>query len=66
MRTHQVIDIIRVLFTALELKLAIVARQQAGEADEHLSKRWVDVKVEFVLEVVGAELAEVGLSDSSQ
>ena len=46
---------------ALEAKCAVVAREQAGEADEHLPERGVDVEVELAFEVVRAELAKVRL-----
>ena len=45
----------------LELERAVVACQQAGEADEHLAERRVDVEVELALEVVAPELAKVRL-----
>ena len=53
--------ILRVPFAAFEFKVAIVARQQAGETDEHLAQGWMYIEVELALEVVAAELAEVGL-----
>ena len=52
---------LRVRLTALELERAVVACQQAREADQHLAKRGMDVKVELALEVVAAELAKVRL-----
>lgn len=50
-----------ILFAALELKVGVVAGEQAGEGDEHLPEGRVDVEVELALEVVRAELAKVGL-----
>lgn len=52
---------IRVNFTGLELEAPIIAGEQASKTDEHLSQRRVHVEVEFPLEVVGPEFAEVGL-----
>lgn len=53
--------ILRVRLAALELERAVVAREQAREADEHLAERRVHVEVELALEVVRAELAKVRL-----
>ena len=60
--THgDVRDRLRVGRAAREVERAVVACQQAGEADEHLPERWVHVEVELALEVVRAELAKVCL-----
>ena len=54
-------DVLRVHRAALEPERAIVAREEAGEADDDLAERGVDVEVELALDVVGAELAKVRL-----
>jgi hypothetical protein len=54
-------DVVGVYLSALKLELAVPAGQKAGEPDQHLSERWMDVEVELALDVVPAELAEVGL-----
>ena len=56
-----VVQFFRVRFARLELEGAIVAGQVAGQTDEHLAQRRVDIEVEFALEVVRAEFAEVCL-----
>lgn len=56
-----VVHALGVDLSALELKVAIIAREEASEADEHLSERRVDVKVELALDVVRPKLSKVGL-----
>jgi hypothetical protein len=53
-----VVQVFWVSLTRLEFEGTVVASEVAGETDEHLSERRVNIKVEFALEVVGTELAE--------
>jgi hypothetical protein len=53
--------IVWVLFSALELEAAVKTREETSETHKHLAERWVDIEVELALDVVSAELAEVGL-----
>ncbi len=54
-----VVELFGIHFAGFELEGAVVAGQVAGQTDQHFSQRGVDVEVEFALEVVGAEFAEV-------
>lgn len=60
--THEdVVDLFGVRLARLELERTIVTGQVARKADQHLSQRRVDIKVELALEVVRSELAEMRL-----
>ena len=56
-----IIQLFGVRLTTLKLEGSIVACQVARQTDQHLAEGRVDVEVEFALEVVGAEFAEVCL-----
>jgi hypothetical protein len=53
-----VVDLLGVLLSGLELEGSVVASENTRQADQHLSERWVDIEIVFVLDVVAAELAE--------
>lgn len=53
-----IVDLFRILLARLELERSIVAGENSGEADQHLTKGRVDVEVVFVLDVVAAEFAK--------
>lgn len=44
-----------VMLSGFKFKVAVVARKETSETDEHLAERWVNIKVEFALDVVGPE-----------
>lgn len=53
-----VVEVFWVGLTRLELERAIVTGKVSGQANQHLSKRRVYIKVEFAFEVVGSKLAK--------
>ena len=55
---EDVVKVISVGLSGLELEGAIVSCEIARKSDKHLSERRVDIKVELALEVMGAEFAE--------
>lgn len=61
-----VVDVVGIRFATLELKVAAIPAQKTGETDDHFAERRMYVKVEFVLEVMGAKLAKVCLDGQSQ
>ncbi len=54
-------DVLGIHRAALERERAIVAGEEASEADDDLAERGVDVEVELALDVVRTELAKVRL-----
>jgi hypothetical protein len=63
--THEgVVQLRRVGLSRLELKRPIVSGKVSRQADKHFPQRWMDIEVEFALEVVRSEFAKaVPLSD---
>lgn len=58
-KTHKcVIDVFRILLSRFKLEGSIVARQISRQADQHLPQGWMDVEVEFTLNIVGAKFSE--------
>ena len=51
---------------ALELEVAVIARQETSEPNEHLSQRRVNVEIKLAFEVVRPKLAKVGLVPDHQ
>ena len=49
-----------------ELEVAVIARQETSEPNEHLSQRWVNVEIKLAFEVVRPKLAKVGLVPDHQ
>lgn len=59
--THEgVVQILGVFLSGFEFEGAIVACEISGQADEHLSKRRVNIEVEFALQVMRSELSKTG------
>jgi hypothetical protein len=54
-------NVVGVRLSALEFELAVPAGKKASKPNEHLAQRRVDIEVKLALNVVSAELAEVGL-----
>lgn len=52
---------IGICLPALELKMAVITRQETGKCNEHLAQRRVNVEIELAFEVVRPKLAKVGL-----
>jgi hypothetical protein len=56
-----VVDLLGVGLTRLELEGTVVSGQITRKANQHLSQRRVNIEVELALQVVGSELAEMRL-----
>jgi hypothetical protein len=56
-----VVDLLGVSLTRLELEGTVVSGQITRKANQHLSQRRVDIEVELALQVVGSELAKMRL-----
>lgn len=49
-----------VLANVLEVEITVEASEPAGESNEHLGERWMDVHEEFSLDVLGSKATEAG------
>jgi len=58
---EDVVDLLGISLTRLELEGTVVTGQITRKANQHLSQRRVDIEVEFALEVVRAKFAKMRL-----
>ncbi len=57
--------VLGILNAGFEFEPSIISREQTCQTNQHLSERWVDIKVEVAIDVVGAELAEMCLAEAN-